>query len=179
MMLGIRVLQVYGLTETTAICTMDDPAHIDPGRVGPAIPGIEMKLGEKTRFSCAGRIFSRVIGGVRSKPPRCCATDGFTRAIRASGRAGNWRITGRLKNLMILSSGHNIAPEPIEEELVRAMRGAQHVVLVGNGRSFLVAIVTGEVADAEIDRNCSGSTLHCRTTGRFALFMRRERAFDD
>src|SRR6266566_6015213 len=39
MMLGIPVLQVYGLTETTAICTMDDPRHIEPGRVGPAISG--------------------------------------------------------------------------------------------------------------------------------------------
>ncbi|HMX26509.1 MAG TPA: AMP-binding protein, partial [Blastocatellia bacterium] len=45
-MLGIKVLQVYGLTETTAICTMDDPNDFTPGRVGPAIPGIEMKLGE-------------------------------------------------------------------------------------------------------------------------------------
>ncbi|HEX6802730.1 MAG TPA: AMP-binding protein, partial [Terriglobales bacterium] len=39
-MLGIPVLQVYGLTETTAICTMDDPRHVEPGRVGTAIPGI-------------------------------------------------------------------------------------------------------------------------------------------
>ena len=46
MMLGIPVLQVYGLTETTAICTMDDPKRVEPGTVGPAIPGIEMKLGE-------------------------------------------------------------------------------------------------------------------------------------
>src|SRR3989441_2932244 len=38
-MLGIPVLQVYGLTETTAICTLDDPRHVDPGRVGPAISG--------------------------------------------------------------------------------------------------------------------------------------------
>src|SRR6202011_2702566 len=45
-MLGIRVLQVYGLTETTAICTMDDPHHVEPGRVGPAVPGVEMTLGE-------------------------------------------------------------------------------------------------------------------------------------
>src|SRR5208282_2864569 len=37
MMLGIRVLQVYGLTETTAICTMDDPNRVEVGRVGPAI----------------------------------------------------------------------------------------------------------------------------------------------
>ncbi|HYY68508.1 MAG TPA: AMP-binding protein, partial [Terriglobales bacterium] len=46
MMLGIPVLQVYGLTETTAICTMDDPRAVVPGKVGPAIPGSEMKLGE-------------------------------------------------------------------------------------------------------------------------------------
>src|SRR5579859_3131935 len=44
-MLGIPVLQVYGLTETTGICTMDDPAHPVPGRVGPTIAGIEMKVG--------------------------------------------------------------------------------------------------------------------------------------
>jgi long-chain acyl-CoA synthetase len=45
-MLGVPVLQVYGLTETTAICTMDDPRQVEPGRVGPAIPGTEMRLGE-------------------------------------------------------------------------------------------------------------------------------------
>ena len=46
-MLGIPVLQVYGLTETTGICTMDDPENVAPGRVGPAIPGIEMRLGRE------------------------------------------------------------------------------------------------------------------------------------
>src|SRR5215467_5070786 len=43
-MLGVPVLQVYGLTETTGICTMDDPRNPVPGRVGPSISGIEMKL---------------------------------------------------------------------------------------------------------------------------------------
>ena len=47
MMLGIPVLQVYGLTETTAICTMDDPNRVEVGRVGPAIPGMEMKVGRE------------------------------------------------------------------------------------------------------------------------------------
>ena len=54
MMLGIRVLQVYGLTETTAICTMDDPQRVEPGRVGPAIPGIEMKVGENSEIVVRG-----------------------------------------------------------------------------------------------------------------------------
>src|SRR5205814_10019389 len=59
MMLGIPVLQGHGLTETTSICTMDDPRHVEPGRVGPAIPGIEMKLGENDEIVVRGpNIFS-------------------------------------------------------------------------------------------------------------------------
>ena len=48
------MLQVYGLTETTAICTMDDPQHVTPGRVGPAIPGVEMKLAENEEIVVRG-----------------------------------------------------------------------------------------------------------------------------
>ena len=48
--------------------------------------------------------------------------------------AGNWRIIGRIKNLIILASGHNIAPEPIEDEVLQQLPKAQQVVLVGNGR---------------------------------------------
>src|SRR6185437_9720356 len=59
--------------------------------------------------------------------------------------AGNWRIIGRIKNLIILGSGHNIAPEPIEEELLKNLPGAQQAVLVGNGRGYLSVIVTGTV----------------------------------
>src|SRR6202142_3133132 len=55
MMLGIPVLQVYGLTETTAICTMDDPeSRVIPGRAGPAISGVEMKLAENEEIVVRG-----------------------------------------------------------------------------------------------------------------------------
>jgi long-chain acyl-CoA synthetase len=53
-MLDIPVLQVYGLTETTGICTMDDPNQVTPGRVGPAIPGIEMRLGDNDEILVRG-----------------------------------------------------------------------------------------------------------------------------
>jgi len=152
MMLGIRVLQVYGLTETTAICTMDDPRHVEPGRVGPAIPGIEMKVGENSEIVVRG---PNIFPGYWRRPEQTAAVlrDGwFHTGDQGDVDAnGNWRITGRLKNLIILNSGHNIAPEPIEEELFRAVPGAQHVMLVGNGRSFLAAIITGAAAGAEID----------------------------
>jgi long-chain acyl-CoA synthetase len=69
--------------------------------------------------------------------------------------AGNWRIIGRIKNLIILGSGHNIAPEPIEDELLKHLPAAQQAVLVGNGRGYLSVIVTGsatrEQAQAAVD----------------------------
>jgi long-chain acyl-CoA synthetase len=59
---------------------------------------------------------------------------------------GNWRIIGRIKNLLVLSSGHNVAPEPIEDKLLAVLPGAQQVVLIGHGRSYLAVIVAGDVA---------------------------------
>jgi len=151
MMLGVPVLQVYGLTETTAICTMDDPRHIEPGRVGPAISGIEMKLGENEEIIVRG---PNIFPGYWKRPEE---TD---KALREGwfhtgdqgevNEAGNWSIVGRIKNLIILGSGHNVAPEPIEDELVRNLAGAQQVILTGNGRGYLSAIVTGDVSRDEV-----------------------------
>jgi long-chain acyl-CoA synthetase len=151
-MLGIRVLQVYGLTETTAICTMDEPQHVEPGRVGPAIPGVEMKLGENDEILVHG---PNIFPGYWNRP------EATARALRdgwfhtgdqgeVSG-SGNWRIIGRLKDLIILSSGHNIAPEPLEDLFLKSLPGAQQVMLAGNNRSYLVALVSGAVSREQID----------------------------
>ena len=166
------MLQVYGLTETTAICTMDDPQRVEPGRVGPAIPGIEMKLGENGEIVVRG---PNIFPGYWRRPEQTAAVlrDGwFHTGDQGDVDAnGNWRITGRLKNLIILNSGHNIAPEPIEEELSRAVPGAQHVMLVGNGRSFLAAIITGaarrrRTSDAQLER-VNASLPHYRKIRRY------------
>jgi long-chain acyl-CoA synthetase len=145
-MLGIPVLQVYGLTETTAICTMDDPRHVQPGRVGPAISGIEMKLGENEEIVVRG---PNIFPGYWNRPQETAKAlrDGWfhTGDQGEVDAAGNWRIIGRIKNLIILGSGHNIAPEPIEDELLQHLPGAQQIVLIGNGRGYLSMIVTGNI----------------------------------
>jgi long-chain acyl-CoA synthetase len=151
-MLGIPVLQVYGLTETTAICTMDDPRRVDPGAVGPAIPGIEMKLGDNNEILVRG---PNIFSAYWNRPEETAKTmsNGWFHTGDQGERTpnGNWRVVGRLKNLLVLSSGHNIAPEPLEEKLVRALPAAQQVVMFGNGRSFLTALVTGDVALGEVE----------------------------
>ena len=154
-MLGIRVLQVYGLTETTAICTMDDPSDFTPGRVGPAIPGIEMKLGEGGELLIRG---PHIFAGYWNKPEATAAAllpDENGNWFRTGDQGdvdakGNWAITGRIKNLLILKSGHNVAPEPIEEKVLFKLPTAQQCVVVGNDKGFLAALVTGELANDQV-----------------------------
>jgi len=146
MMLGIRVLQVYGLTETTAICTMDDPNRVEVGRVGPAIPGMEMRLGENDEIVVRGpNVFSGYWN--RAEQTAEALREGWfhTGDQGEMNAAGNWRIAGRIKNLIVLGSGHKISPEPIESAIAKNLPGAQQVVVVGNGRGYLSAIVTGGV----------------------------------
>ena len=152
MMLGLPVLQVYGLTETTAICTMDHPHRVVPGRVGPAIPGIEMKLGADDEILVRG---PNIFSGYWNRPQETARVfvEGWFRTGDQGevDETGKWNVIGRLKNLIIPASGHNIAPEPIEELVLRSLPGAQQVVLVGNGRSFLSALITGKVAREEVE----------------------------
>jgi len=146
-MLGIPVLQGYGLTETTALCTLDDPRiAAEPGRVGEAIPGIEMRTGENEEILVRGpNIFPGYWNRVLETEK--VLKDGWfhTGDQGEVNSRGNWRISGRIKNLIILNSGHNIAPEPIEEKLAQLLAGAQQIVVVGNGRGYLCALVTGAV----------------------------------
>ena len=150
-MLGVPVLQVYGLTETTAICTMDDPRHVEPGRVGPAISGIEMRLGENEEMVVRG---PNVFPSYWNRPQQTAEVlrEGWfhTGDQGEMDASGNWRIVGRIKNLIVLGSGHKISPEAIEDEIARALPSAQQVVVIGNGRGYLSAIVTGTVTRPQV-----------------------------
>src|SRR6202045_3029014 len=152
LMLGIPVLQAYGLTETTGICTLDDPrVPVEPDYVGTVITGIEMKLAENDEIVVRG---PHIFPGYWNRPEetaRVLQDEWFHTGDQGEVNVrGNWRISGRIKNLIILNSGHNIAPEPIEEKIARLLPAAQQVVVVGNRRGYLCALVTGEVESAAV-----------------------------
>jgi long-chain acyl-CoA synthetase len=173
-MLDIPVLQVYGLTETTGICTMDDPrAPVEPGYVGPAVPGIEMKIAENQEIVVRG---PNVFPGYWNRPEETARVlrDGwFQTGDQGEVNArGSWRISGRLKNLIILNSGHNVAPEPIEEKIAALLPQAQQVVLLGNGRGYLCALLTGVVDRAAAQKVFDGlnpDLPHYRQIRNFAV----------
>jgi long-chain acyl-CoA synthetase len=148
LMLGIPVLQVYGLTETTAICTMDDPGSaVVPGRAGPAITGVEMEIAENSEIVVRG---PNIFPGYWNRPEETAKVlrDGWfhTGDQGEVDANGNWKIVGRLKNLIILGSGHNISPEPIEDKILQELPAANQVVVLGNGRGYLTALITGKLS---------------------------------
>jgi long-chain acyl-CoA synthetase len=152
LMLGIPVLQGYGLTETTGICTLDDPRlPVEPGYVGTAISEIEMKVAENEEIVVRG---PHIFPGYWNRPEETARVlqDGWfhTGDQGQVNVRGNWRISGRIKNLIILNSGHNVAPEAIEEKIAQLLTAAQQVVVVGNGRGYLCALVAGAVEPADV-----------------------------
>ncbi|MGC2816153.1 MAG: AMP-binding protein [Candidatus Acidiferrum sp.] len=174
LMLGIPVLQAYGLTETTAICTLDDPSDpVEPGYVGTAISGIEMKIGENEEILVRG---PNIFPGYWNRPEETgrVLQDGWfhTGDQGETNDRGNWRIIGRIKNLIVLNSGHKITPEPIEEKLARLLPTAQHTVIVGNGRGYLCALVTGSVEPAAVQtalESLNGELPHYRQIHNFTV----------
>lgn len=150
-LLGVRVYQVYGLTETTAIVTMDVPDDTRPGFVGHAIDGCEMKLSDE------GELLVRGPGIFRGYWKREQATaDAIQGGWFHTGdqceidARGNLKIIGRVKNILVPESGHNVAPEPIEEKFMQACPRAEQCMLVGHARPFLSILVPGAVPDADI-----------------------------
>jgi len=153
LMLNIPVLQAYGLTETTGICTLDDPrVPVQPGCVGYAVAGTEMKLTENQEIVVRG---PHIFPGYWNRPEETARVlrNGWfhTGDQGESNEKGNWRIVGRIKNLIILNSGHNIAPEPIEERISALIPAAQHAVVVGNGRGYLTLLVSGKVESGTVE----------------------------
>lgn len=154
-MLGIPIYQVYGLTETTAIVTMDSPdVEGRLGYVGRAIADCELKLGQGGELCVKGANVFAGYWGKDAETRSVIDSDGWfhTGDQAEVDDLGNWRIVGRLKNMLVPSSGHNVAPEPIEDQVLARLPAANHVVLVGHAKPYLTAIVSGELTDDQAKR---------------------------
>src|SRR5205823_506257 len=118
----------------------------EPGYVGTVITGIEMKLAENEEIVVRGPHIFPGYWNRLEETARVLRDGWFHTGDQGEVNVrGNWRIIGRIKNLIILNSGHNIAPEPIEEKIAQHLPGVQQVVLVGNGRGYLCALIAGAV----------------------------------
>ncbi|MFO0749217.1 MAG: AMP-binding protein [Myxococcota bacterium] len=152
--LGLPVYQVYGLTETTAIVTLDRPGQAVAGKVGWPIAGIETRVDEDGELQLRG---PNVFAGYWNRPDATEASqtsDGWFRTGDqvAFDKSGNMALIGRVKNLLVPTSGHNVAPEPLEELLLERLPGVEQAIVLGHAKPHLVALVAGDVDVAALEK---------------------------
>ena len=139
--LGVPLVEVYGLTESTGMVTGHRRDAVRVGTVGPATLGVEVRLGAQDELQIRGDM---VFAGYYKNPEATASTvqDGWLHTgdvVRAEAD-GQLRIVDRLKDIMITAGGKNLTPSEIENQ----MKGSPYIkecIAIGEGRKFVAALV--------------------------------------
>ncbi|MBX9636172.1 MAG: long-chain fatty acid--CoA ligase [Nitrosomonas sp.] len=136
--LGLPVLQGYGMTESSPVVCANRVEDNLPASVGLPIPGVEVKLGENNALLVRG---PNVMLGYWNNPEATKAVispDGWlnTGDIASIDEQGHVTITGRLKEIIVLSTGEKVPPGDMEAAILRDPLFEQ-VMLIGEARSYL------------------------------------------
>lgn len=141
--LGIPVLEVWGMSETTGVSTMTTPGNLKIGTVGKPIRGMDIKLAEDGELLVRGPVVMR---GYRNQPEKTAETidaDGWlaTGDIAAVDAEGNVTIIDRKKELIITGTGKNLAPTNVENAMKAASSLISQVVAIGEGKPYVTGLV--------------------------------------
>ncbi len=145
---GIEILEVYGMTESTAVITANTPGNVAIGTVGTPLPGIEVRIAEDGELLARGPI---ITPGYLNRPEATAEAidaDGWlhTGDLASMDGRGFVRIVGRKKELLITAGGKNLSPNNIEESIKQRSPLIAQLCAVGDERPFVAALV---VLDAE------------------------------
>ena len=140
--LGITILEGYGLTETTAPATVNLATKSKIGTVGPALPGVGVRLADDGEVQVRGiNVFKEYW---RNPEATAASFDGDwfrTGDIGSFDDEGFLTITGRKKEIIVTAGGKNVAPAALEDP-IRANPIVGQVVVVGDQKPFISAIIT-------------------------------------
>ncbi len=139
---GITTLEGYGLTETSAPLAVNQWPKNKLGTVGPALPGVQTKLSDDGEIMVKG---GSIFGGYYNNPEATAEAieDGWfkTGDIGTIDSDGYIKITDRKKDIIVNSSGKNIAPQKIEAA-IKTLPMINLAVVFGDKRKYLIALLT-------------------------------------
>ena len=141
--IGIPICEVWGMSETTSIATLVPPDDVRLGSVGPAIPGVELRLAQDGELLVRG---ATVMAGYRNQPEKTAEAidpDGWlhTGDIAQIDDSGFVKIVDRKKELIINAAGKNMSPANIEQQIKQGSPLIGQAVAIGDGRPYNVALI--------------------------------------
>ncbi|MDD7834087.1 AMP-dependent synthetase/ligase [Paenarthrobacter sp. AB444] len=141
--IGLQILEGYGLTETTAPISVNTPSMIRIGTVGAPLPGNSVKIADDGEILAKGVCVMR---GYYKRPDLTEETfteDGWFRTgdIGELDSNGFLKITGRKKEIIVTAGGKNVVPALLEDQ-IRSDALVSQVLVVGDNRPFIGALVT-------------------------------------
>jgi len=127
--LGFALIQGYGMTETTALVTLNHPFHIKQGTIGKTLPGREVKIGADGEILVRGDVVAGATwehGAMRRREGEWLATGDLAEA----GAEGELKFVGRKGDVIVTAAGMNVHPADLEAALA-GQAGVRGVVVVG------------------------------------------------
>ncbi|MGW4366060.1 AMP-dependent synthetase/ligase [Nocardia takedensis] len=139
---GVTIYEGYGLTESTAAVTVNTPENIRVGSVGRPIEGHAVKIAEDGELLLRGSVIFDGYWGNKEATDEAFADGWFkTGDLGAIDADGFVTITGRKKEIIVTAGGKNVSPALLEDSL-RAHPLISQVMVVGDGRPFVGALIT-------------------------------------
>ena len=141
--MGLRILEGYGLTETTAPATVNLVDNFKIGTVGPALPGVSIRVADESEVQVKGVNVFDGYWNNETATKETFTKDGWfkTGDLGTIDDEGYLTIIGRKKEIIVTAGGKNVSPAQLEDP-IRSNPVVSQVVVAGDKRPFVSALIT-------------------------------------